>query len=279
MRRPRTQPTPATQTDASKAPSAPVQLSCGHPLEARAFLSCAVCREAHGITEEMVAPYRPSASRCCHATWQGGHWHHHATCNWRKLVHWPDDERLTRRHLQLWSWTLPPNAYVLLRPGLGPDGKSLRCPVVAETMQGTILRNTCPRSIDTAAKAAQHPDPANIYGDDVLLTRMRVHWWSLSPQDAAEGAPEGSVFGEHRVEECDVHNAHCLRYVTEAALANVFLWTPLPDSMWDYTCEHPDAPCVRQPGPPQLVANITEPIKGEAPRKRAALDLSFMDED
>jgi len=91
---------------------------------------------------------------------------------------------------------------------------------------------------------------------------MRLHWMDS---------------GEHRTEESEVPNAYCLRYVTAAALTDTFLSSPLLNPAWDYTCEHPSAPCVRQPGPPQLVVNIISPVQAEPPRKRA-LSFDFADD-
>lgn len=173
---------------------------------------------------------------------------------WRDLAWYPADEnRLARRHLQLWQWQLAPLAYVLLKPALTPAGTSTRRAIVAETLKGTepVQRSQYIRD----------DDPMQ-FGDEVPVTTMRV-WWV----DHAGGF--ASCYSE-------VPNALVLRYVSLGYTPSprAFLALPLSDETWDYTCEHPDHPGVRQPGPPCLFKDMPVPEKHQ-PR---ALDLSFMDD-
>lgn len=278
MRRPRTQHTPAPQTPLSSPASAlagPVCPRClginpgepgGDPFHPYTGpLATEFCKACAGATinaeraELGLDPLPQDDMRIEEYT--AAQTEQVGREGWRGLVAWPDDERLTRRHIQAWAWQLNAASYVLLRPALGPDGKSTRVAVVAETLKGTAPRiPPCPRDMDTAEEAKAHPDPVNVYGDDLLTTRMRVHWF--------ERDENGNVGSNSHVEEADVPNALALRYVTGAALFKWFLAKPITDEMWDYTREHPDAPFVCQPGPPRLVADITTPLKAEPPRKR-----------
>jgi|SRR5271166_764892 len=165
---------------------------------------------------------------------------------WQDLVHWPDDEGQTRRKLQLWAWKFNAKSYVLLKPKQGT-----RIAVVAETLDGTatdVSRNV----------RAKEPDQ---FGDDVVTTRVRIHWYQ----------PDTHCIMMETVQA--MPNALALRYVTEAALLPEYLELPLPDNTWDYTCEHPDHPGVRQPGPPCLVHQITNPVSAAMPKKAPALDF------
>ena len=183
--------------------------------------------------------------------------------DWRKLVHWPSEHRMTRRYLQLWAWEFRPLSYILLRPALQPKqgldapARSSRRAVVATALRGTLsTRNGLSEAVDTAVKCSKLYEPQNVYGDDLVTTKCDIYYSSGKP---------GVVMVESDV---FLPNALALRYVTEAAIRSDFLEKPLADETWDYTCEHPDHPCVRQPGPPSLVSTILEPLRAQAPVKR-----------
>lgn len=178
--------------------------------------------------------------------------------SWRDFVYHPSEEWMQRRYLQIWAWDFNPRSHVLLRPALDATGHSTRRAVVAETLQGTThVRKGLPVDYDTAAKCkTSRGEPHLIFGDDIVTTTMLVHWWDFT-------STPGHDTGMRRSELCDVPNAFALRYVTETALVDMFLVRTLEGSIWDYTTEHPDFPCVRQKGPPCLFADLGVPITGE----------------
>lgn len=149
---------------------------------------------------------------------------------WHDLVWQPSAEKLKRCNVQLWAWLLAPDNYFLLRPALGTDGKSTRKAVVGQTPRAWpgMYRGQGP---------TDYKDPL-YYAEMVLSTPMMLCWW------------DGS---ERKWEEAVVPNACVLRYVTEAALQESFLKSSLPDSMWDFTREHPDKPGELIYGVPALV--------------------------
>lgn len=153
---------------------------------------------------------------------------------WRDLVHQPSHEDLERRKLQAWQWRINPLSFLLLKCA-AVDGKSLRRPVVAYTRAGTIMQE---------GRRIREREPDQ-FGDDLLTIDATVYWW--------DGALRSELVP-------DLANGLLLRYVsfTGQQVDPSYLQRSLPDSVWDYSCEHPDRPGVRCSGPPCLVQDLPD---------------------
>lgn len=90
--------------------------------------------------------------------------------------------------------------------------------------------------------------------DDVPATMCEVHWM------------QG---GEHRTDHALLANAHFLRtwFLRGAEL----VLDPLPDSVWDYTRELPEAPAVTQPFAPGPIEEVRSFVARQATATRVAV--------
>jgi hypothetical protein len=161
-----------------------------------------------------------------------------SSTDWRALLWWPADEGLlVRRRIQLWCWMLNADSYVLLKPAV-QGGRSTRRAVLASTG----LLGTRPN-----VERLVRPQEPYQFGDDVPKTVCSIAW--------AEGP--NLVMARDQL----IPNGLALRYCRfpDRRAVHRFLAEPLPDSIWDYTCEHPDHPGVRQPYVPCLFSDLPKP--------------------